>query len=66
MKKRQNTTARCPYCGTTYRHTGMAERCLRGQLCRVYNQVTGERRAVFDILHLWSEWDEEKRNSHAR
>lgn len=49
MKKRQNTTARCPYCGTTYRHTGMAERCLRGQLCRVYNQVTGERRAVFDI-----------------
>ena len=50
MKKRQNTsTARCPYCGTTYRHPGMAERCLKGPLCRVYNHVTGERRAVFDI-----------------
>lgn len=49
MKKRQNTTARCPYCGTAYRHHGMSERCLRGPLCRVYNQVTGERRAVFDI-----------------
>lgn len=50
MKKRQNTTpARCPYCGTTYRHTSMAERCLKGPLCRVYNHVTGERRAVADI-----------------
>lgn len=50
MKNRQNTaTARCPYCGTTYRHSGMAERCLKGPLCRVYNSVTGERRMVFDI-----------------
>lgn len=50
MKKRQNTVAaRCPYCGTVYRHAGMAERCLKGKLCRVYNCVTGERRAVADI-----------------
>lgn len=50
MKKRQNTVAaRCPYCGTVYRHAGMAERCLKGPLCRVYNHVTGERRAVADI-----------------
>lgn len=49
MKKRQNTATRCPYCGTTYRHAGMAERCLKGPLCRVYNSVTGERRTVFDI-----------------
>lgn len=50
MKKRKNTgTASCPYCGTVYSHTGMAERCLRGPLCRVYNSVEGERREVFDI-----------------
>ena len=49
MKKRQNTADRCPYCGTTYRHAGMAERCLKGPLRREYNSVTGERRTVFDI-----------------
>ena len=50
MKKRKNTgTARCPYCGTVYRHPNMAERCLKGPLCRVYNHVTGERRTVADV-----------------
>ena len=49
MKKRQNNAARCPYCGTVYRHPNMAERCLKGPLCRVYNHVTGERRTVADV-----------------
>lgn len=49
MKNRQNIASRCPYCGTTYRHAGMAERCLKGPLCREYNSGTGERRTVFDI-----------------
>ncbi|WP_300709671.1 hypothetical protein [uncultured Desulfovibrio sp.] len=49
MKNNHNSSASCPYCGTVYRHAGMAERCLKGKLCRVYNCVTGERRAVADI-----------------
>lgn len=41
--------SKCPYCGTVYRHEGMARRCLRGPLCRIYNNVTGDRRKIADI-----------------
>ena len=40
---------RCPYCGTVYKHEGMARNCLRGPLCRIYNNVTGDRRQIADI-----------------
>lgn len=40
---------RCPYCGTVYKHEGMARNCLRGPFCRIYNNVTGDRRQIADI-----------------
>ena len=40
---------RCPYCGTVYKHEGMARNCLRGPICRIYNNVTGDRRQIADI-----------------
>ena len=52
IRKRKKFTVsgnKCPYCGTVYKHEGMARNCLRGPLCRIYNNVTGDRRQIADI-----------------
>lgn len=48
-KKNAVSGSKCPYCGTVYKHEGMARRCLRRPLCRIYNNVTGDRRKIADI-----------------
>ena len=39
----------CPYCGQTYRHPGMAERCMKRPLCRALNAPNGRIRREWEI-----------------
>ena len=39
----------CPYCGQTYRHPGMAERCMKKPLCRALNAPNGRIRREWEI-----------------
>lgn len=47
MKRTSKQSAKCSICGTTYKVTSMAARCMRTPACRFYNAPGGERREAF-------------------
>ena len=40
---------KCPYCETSYRHSSMANRCLRTPVCRLFNAPGGRLRHEWEI-----------------
>jgi hypothetical protein len=40
----------CAVCGHSYRHKGMAERCIRTRFCRAYNMPAQSRRDVWRLV----------------
>lgn len=49
MVKDKKSTHICPYCKTSYRHKGMADRCMKTQTCRTFNAPSETRRNALNM-----------------